>query len=93
MDHGVKITYSAGRGKNGKCFAYVRPNFPCLNRSVRVDCDSLDSYMKNIGSMLKFLVNGAVIGAESKEKALKEYYKVCDKADRGKCFEVQQIEE
>lgn len=95
----VSVTYSNGRGKNGKQYAFVRPSAECFNRSRRVggyDRQELnDAILKTVEKHFHplnyYRVDGHVIGSNSEQGALAEYHRVCALSDVGKRFEVKQI--
>ncbi len=95
----VSVSYSNGRGKNGKQYAFVRPSAECFNRSRRVggyDRQELnDAILKTVEKHFHplnyYRVDGHVIGSNSEQGALAEYHRVCALSDVGKRFEVKQI--
>lgn len=91
----VKIDYSAGRGKNGNRYAYIRPAGKCHNRSRRVSADAdrvLDTIERHFPEVKYYKIEGLVIGAKSPEFALREFWRICERKDIGKPFQVAIIE-
>lgn len=89
----IKVDYSAGRGKNGSRYAYIRPVGKCHNRSRRVSADSvLDAIERHFPEVHYYQVEGLVIGAKSPEFALREFWRICKRKDIGKPFQVAIIE-
>lgn len=92
----VEITYSKGRGKSGKQYAYLRPAIKCWNRSRKVggfDTDDLKSAIskaikKHFHPVNYYNVNGRLIGSNSLKGALAEYWRVCDLSEIGHQFDV-----
>lgn len=93
MNDQINIEFSAGRGKRGRAFAYIRPAKQCLNRSRRVDICLIDDTIKKWFSPLVnyYQINGAIIGSNNPKNALKEYYRVCKRENIGQKFEVVEI--
>ena len=82
---GITIDYSAGRGKYGRQYAYIRPAGNCHNRSRRVRVDMIGSIIqKHFPEVHYYLVNGITIGAKNEDCALREYWRVCDRELIGK---------
>ena len=92
----VKIDYSYGRGKYGQRYVYIRPAFQCHNRSRRIkaDNDKIESTIKKYYTPCNYyIIEGDIIGASNEKLALKEYWKICDKAEIKKNFAVHPITE
>lgn len=80
----VKVDYSNGKGKNGSRFAFVRPAEKCANRSRRFRVEGLEAGIEAYFSEVKYyLVGGLKIGAKNESMALREYWRVCEKAQFG----------
>jgi hypothetical protein len=93
----VKIERSNGNGKGGKIFYYIRPLQECMNKSRKASGFTPAELHEKISNVITkwyspmvimYMVNGWVIGSNSKENALKEYWRVCERGDVGKEFEV-----
>lgn len=84
---GVSLTQSNGRGKSGKMYCYIRPKKHCFNRSRKVGGFTEAELFSAIMACIKkwynpiqyFNINEYVIGSNSEENALKEWWRVCDK--------------
>ncbi len=88
MEH-IDIEYSRGRGKYGQQYVYVRPAKKCYNKSRRFKIENADKLIsKHFSHVNYYQIEGHTIGAKDEEAALKEYWRVCDKADIGKRFKV-----
>lgn len=95
----VEVTHSAGRGKGGRRYAYIRPAFECANKSLRVSgCtqQQLVAFIKKAVEkkympMHSYEIQGKIFGSNSPENALKEWWRVCDKNDIGKTVETKLI--
>ena len=96
----IKIERSNGRGKGGKISFFIRPVANCLNRSRKVSGwpgsdiqDKIDKCVRKWFSpkVILYEIEGSIIGSNSKENALKEYWRVCDIKDINKQFEVKQL--
>jgi len=96
----IKIHTSAGRGKNGKMYKGVRPLADCFNRSRKVGGYNHQEIQAKIDKVIEkwfspkvilYRVDGHVIGSNSKENALKEYWRVCEKEKIKQHFEVEII--
>lgn len=88
MEH-VEIEYSAGRGKFGRLFAYIRPAGKCSNRSRRVPVEKLAAEIeKHFPFVNYYRVDGLTIGAKSAAFALKEYWRICQKSKINKPVEI-----
>lgn len=92
MQEDIQIRRSSGRGKGGKSYCFIRPFATCDNRSRKVGgYTSLEIEGKIAKLIAKwyfpvvilYKVDGLIIGSNSKENALKEYWRVCDRADIG----------
>jgi hypothetical protein len=91
MNH-ITIDYSAGRGKSGQRYAYVRPALPCRNRSRRFRLDKLQAGIeKHFPQVLYFDICGTVIGAKDEASALKEYWRICPIEEIGKAQKVNHL--
>lgn len=92
----VKVTYSRGRGKYGKLYAYIRPGKPCANRSRRVEVHQVDKWIEILypaGEVHYWRIGGLVIGARDEDQAWREYWRVCERSQiRKKEVEIQKIE-
>lgn len=92
MEH-ISISYSNGKGKSGKRFAFIRPTGNCRNKSRRCHVHDIqkvvDKYFQPVNY---YSIDGLIFGAKDEKFALREYWKVCDIRDRGKQFEVTQIQ-
>ena len=95
----LKITRSNGNGKGGKTFYYVRPIYDCFNRSRKVSGftyreihEKLDKLIETWYSpkIILYEIQGHTIASNSKENALKEFWRVCELTDVKKPFEVKQ---
>ncbi len=95
----VEITYSRGRGKNGKLHAYVRPARECLNKCRRIsgyDKEDLDEQIlkcikKCYTPIHYYKINGSIIGANNEKNAMAEFRKICRRDDIGQQFEIEEI--
>jgi hypothetical protein len=86
----VHIRRSAGRAKDGMPVFYVRPAQSCENRSRRfLGYDQRDKgiikwFVPNVNY---YLVDGHLIGSNTAQNALKEYWRICDRDKIFKQFE------
>jgi hypothetical protein len=96
---GLRIERSNGQGKGGSSVYYIRPAQTCSNRSrkvrgfvhLEIKAKTKKLIYKWFAPMVIYYeVNGVVIGSTSKENALKEYWRICDRNDVGKIFQVKQ---
>ncbi len=86
----IKIDHSAGIGKNGKRYVYVRPACQCSNKSRRVEIGSLSTLiLRHYPVVNYYIVDGHTIGAKSAKNALLEYWRICEREKVGKDFEVE----
>ena len=91
MDH-VKISYSNGRGRSGKRYAYIRPSLKCFNRSRRCRVNRIEQTIaKHFPVVNYYQVDGFVIGAKNVRSALGEYWRVCELNKIGDEFPVELI--
>lgn len=89
MNNQIQVEYSAGRGKYGRQYAYIRPAGNCHNKSRRVSADQVESTIeKHFPNVNYYLINGLVIGAKDPDFALKEFWRVCERQQVGKAFPV-----
>ena len=94
MNDQVKISYSYGRGKYGKNYAYIRPAKDCFNRSRRCETHKIDQLIqKHFPVVNYYLIEQRIIGAKNEEFALKEYWRVCAKENIKKIFPVKLLTE
>ncbi len=86
----IKVTKSNGLGKGGKTFYYIRPLTECHNRSRKVSGFTHQEIQEKIEKVITkwyspivvlYEVDGHIIGSNSKENALKEYWRICELAD------------
>lgn len=100
MQEDVELTRSEGRGSGGKSFYYIRPLQKCYNRSRRVGGFTSSEINQKINNCIRkwyypkvvfYKIDGHIIGSNSKENALKEYWRICDLRDVGVEFEVEQV--
>jgi hypothetical protein len=92
----VQITYSEGRGKAGRRYAFIRPLFKCQNKSHRViaDRNKIQEFIeKNFPNVNYYKVDGLVIGAKSEQFAMKEFWRICEKSKIGKIPAIQILKE
>ena len=81
----VTIQYSSGRGKNGKRWAYIRPDTRCANKSRRVSADKIDETIEKYFPIVNlYLIKNRIFGAKDERDALKEYWRVCEQSEIGK---------
>lgn len=86
----VSVCYSRGRGKGGSRANFIRPADDCFNRSRRVTGFTNEELDEKIIQVVKrwyypmkyYKVDGHIIGSNSEENALKEYYRVCNVKDK-----------
>jgi hypothetical protein len=96
---GVKIIHSNGRGKSGKIVVFIRPDKDCFNNSRKVTAFSVMELNNIIARTVNkwynpityYVINGDIIGSNSEQNALKEYWRVCRKEDIGKAFPVEPV--
>lgn len=97
---GISIRQSNGYGKNGKVSYYIRPLQECLNRSRKVSgftyAEIEEKKRKLINKwyspiVIYYKIDSHIIGSNSKENALKEYWRVCELSDIGKEFQVNTL--
>jgi len=91
---GVNITYSEGRCRGARRYAYIRPAGKCHNRSHRVSCDigKIPAFLeKHFPEVKYYLVDSLVIGAKDEKSALSEFWRVCEKSKIGQAFAVVEI--
>lgn len=93
----MRIEKSYGRAKYGRIVYFVRPDAECFNRSYRLICSSQEEFEKKFARIsnklepeIIFMISGCKIVANSRENALKEYWRVCERGDIGKDFEVME---
>lgn len=95
---GIKIEYSRGRAKSGKKHAFVRPDYPCFNKSRKASGFYDSDLNENISKILRkwfqpelfvYEIDGHIIVSNSDKNALSEYWNVCERTDIGKNFEVK----
>lgn len=96
----IVIHISNGRGKNGKVYKTIRPLAKCFNRSRKVGGYSTQELKEKTEKVINkwfspkvilYKVDGEIIGSNSKENALKEYWRVCDVWKIKQHFEVEII--
>lgn len=96
----IDFTMSAGSSAYGGQYAYLRPNYDCFNRSRRIGTTDPKLFWDKIDKAIEkwyapminlYLVDGHIIGSNSAENALKEYWRVCDWHKRKQRFEVELI--
>jgi len=88
----VLITYSNGRCKYGRKFAFVRPEMKCANKSRRFDMRNLETGISHhFPNVTYYLIDGLVIGAKNEKFALREFWRVCEKSKVGHVFEAKKI--
>lgn len=94
----VKIEVSNGRNSFGGIIKYIRPAGECFNRSRKVSGYTGAEVNQKVENciakwysplVIYYEVGGVIIGSNSKENALKEYWRVCEKRDVNKIFEVK----
>jgi hypothetical protein len=101
MQQDLQIRISNGRGAGGKTYYYIRPKEKCYNRSRKISGFTSQEIQEKLAACISkwffpkvilYKVDGRVIGSNSKENALKEYWRICDLADAKskKQFEVTQ---
>lgn len=92
LQQDITITQSNGRGKGGKSYYFIRPLAKCDNRSRKVGGFNYQEIQPKIDKVIAkwyfpivilYQVEDMVIGSNSKENALKEYWRVCDPNDIG----------
>lgn len=97
----IKISRSNGNGKGGRISYFIRPAAECLNRSRKVSGwpgndiqEKIDKCVSKWFSPMVILyeIEGSVVGSNSKENALKEYWRRCEKEDINKQFEVKLLQ-
>jgi hypothetical protein len=95
---GIKIEYSKGRAKSGKKHVFIRPDYPCFNRSRKASGFYDSDLNEDIGRILRkwfqpelfiYEIDGHRIISNSEKNALSEYWNVCERTDVGKKFEVE----
>ena len=87
----VEVRYSHGNGANNKRWVFIRPSGECFNRSRRVGGFTNDEIMNVVNKCIEkwftplkyFQIEDYIIGSNSEENAVKEYWRVCDKKDIG----------
>lgn len=92
----VDIKYSSGRVRSGRRFAYIRPSFACLNRPMRVSGNDRQNLVVNVEKAIRkyytpiftYEIQGKIVGSNNPANALKEFYRVCEKEQIGRKFEV-----
>lgn len=97
---GVKIDTSNGRNSFGGIVKYIRPAGECINRSRKVSgltgkevSEKVEACIKRWYSpmVIYYQIEGVVIGSNSKENALKEFWRICDPRVIGKQFPVTNL--
>lgn len=98
----IVIRRSNGRSGSGKKALYIRPSLDCANRSRKITGWNYYELQEKLNKvcekwyapMIYYEVNGDIIGSNSKQNALKEYWKVCSLEDSKakKPFEIKQIQ-
>lgn len=92
MQEDIQIRKSNGLGKYGKSYYFIRPLAECGNRSRKVGGINYQEIQPKIDKVIAkwysprvilYLVADMVIGSNSKENALKEYWRVCHPNDIG----------
>lgn len=100
MQSDVEVKRSNGYGKGGRLIAFVRPIYYCFNRSRKVSADTGAELREKIEKtiqkwyapvVIRYEINGNTVCSNSKDNALTEYWRVCNKEDIGKIFEVTQL--
>jgi hypothetical protein len=92
----VSVCYSRGRGKGGRRANFIRPADNCFNKSRRVTGFTDEELDEKIIATVKkwyypmkyYKVDNHIIGSNSEENALREYWRVCEKSVKGLCFPV-----
>lgn len=83
----VEVRRSNGRGKDGKTYYFIRPFAECFNRSRKVSGwtsqeinDKIEKVIAKWYSprVILYQIEGTIIGSNSKENALKEWWRVCE---------------
>lgn len=78
----VKVTYSNGRGKYGRQYAYIRPAKPCDNAGRRVLASNVSkSIERHFNPCYYWNVGDCLIGANSEDAAWKEYWRICKRSE------------
>lgn len=91
----ITINRSNGFTKSGKPAYYISPRVKCINRARRViGIDRVEKCIKKYfyPRVILYEIDGSVIGSNSKENALKEYWRVCELNKVGTHFEVKLFE-
>ena len=86
----VLITRSNGRNHSGVTF-YIRPLEPCFNRSrplIIYNDEQLENRVKKMivkwyWPMKYYKIDNVIIGSNSENNALQEYWRVCDPSKKG----------
>jgi hypothetical protein len=98
-DKQVEVQSSNGYSRGGAIVKFVRPVGKCSNRSRKVSGFTGKEVSEKVARVIErwyspiviyYEINGTVIGSNSKQNALKEYWRICDMKDHGKIFEVNQ---
>lgn len=86
MQEDIKIQKSNGFGKNGQLNYFIRPVADCMNRSRKASgfnypIEKIDNLIRKwyYPKVILYNINGMIIGSNSKENALKEFWRVCEK--------------
>lgn len=96
----IKIEKSNGSNSFAGAIYFVRPLADCMNRSRKVSVRPGESATEKIEKVIAkwffpkviiYNLNGWKIGSNSKENALKEYWRVCAEEEIGKTTEVTQL--
>lgn len=88
----IDFFYSKGSGKGGKRYIYLSPRGDCGNKPRRVEAmqEKVDKVVNKwySPSILFYKVDNRVIGSNSEENALREYWRICEKELIGVGFPV-----
>lgn len=93
----VNARYSNGNGMAGMQYAYLRPNYECMNKSRRVGAFySKELWEKAEKVVLKwyypkiilYKIDGLTIASNNEINALKEWWRICEKKFVGIPFPV-----
>lgn len=83
----ISVVHSKGKGKDGKRYVNLRPKQECFNRSRKVggfnDKELWDKMEEVIikwyaPAIVLYKIDGKIIGSNSEENALKEWWRVCE---------------
>lgn len=96
----ILVQKSNGFGKSGRMIKFIRPKEPCFNKSRKISGYTPDEIRQKEENTIRkwfspriilYRIEGHIIGSNSKENALKEYWRVCDIDKVGHQFEVEII--